>query len=96
MSTRQIVLAAMTAALSAGMTSLTQAAEGSAGRRCSEIAKPGQNACAEPSTLDPAPAEWHYTRVNAGENAGGTDADGAQASASISVDDPVSDAGDTR
>lgn len=55
MSIRQTVLAAMTAALSAGMSELAQAAGDKTGKRCADFVKAGQNDCAGPAVLAPAP-----------------------------------------
>ncbi|WP_377155338.1 hypothetical protein ACFJIX_25035 [Roseateles sp. UC29_93] len=60
MSIRQIVLAALTAALSAGPSGGARAADGRARGQCLDLAQAGQHVCAGPSADEHTPGEWAY------------------------------------
>ncbi|WP_343641649.1 DUF2282 domain-containing protein [Roseateles sp.] len=88
MSTRPIVLAALTAALSAGTAATAHAADGKAKEKCYGIAKAGQNDCADLSGLhgcagaarfDHDPEEWKYVPQGTCHAAGGKTAEEARA-----------------
>jgi uncharacterized membrane protein len=88
MSTRPIVLAALTAALSASTAVTAHAADGKAKEKCYGIAKAGQNDCADLSGLhgcagqarfDNDPEEWKYLPQGGCHAAGGKTAEEARA-----------------
>jgi hypothetical protein len=60
MSIRQIVLTALTAALSAGTSGGAQATDRQARGRCHDLVKAGPHVCVGPSTQVHPPGEWVY------------------------------------
>ena len=60
MTTRQIVLAALTAALSADTSGDARTAHRPFRGQCHDVAKAGQHACAGLSCVDRTPGEWAY------------------------------------
>ncbi|OWQ45857.1 hypothetical protein CDL60_18585 [Roseateles noduli] len=61
MTIRQIVLAALTASLSAGASAASDAEPGTRAReKCYDLVKAGQHECAGPSARDRVPDEWAY------------------------------------